>query len=466
MSGVRFDVSLPLRNSADLDRLIQNQNSPSSPEYHQFLTPAQFRAAYGPTESDLMTVGQSLQNAGMQVNYTSQGVGAVGTLQSVERYFDTQLRSTRSIRGNVLESVTPLKIPQELKRVGASVSPFTRLQVNLMHAKTAAVVDPQNRYSPVGPYWFDDLKQAYRYPSYQTVTGAGRKIAVVMASDFNPADMQNYFGHEGLAVPTIVSRPVDGGAPFDPNSGSSFEDELDIQQSGGMAPGATIINYNMPDLSIVPSTLDAYTAVVDDNQADVVNSSFGLCELDFTAAYNGGQDFTYLFNTFHDIFRQGNAQGITFVASSGDFGALGCTNTAGTQFIFGISWPANDPNVTAVGGTNLVTVNQPGSRNSAYVSENANDDPLDPAQVGATGGVWGSGGGISTFWPKPAYQLLVNTGSRMRTNPDLALHMGGCPNIALQPCGPNRSFDIEAFAGQFFGVVGTSASSPDFVGLL
>ena len=465
-NGVRFMVKLPLRNSAELDTLIQNQSSKNSPLYHQYLTPEQFRAAYGPTENDLSAAAQSLQNAGMQVNFTSQGVGAVGSTQAVERYFNTTLRNVQSIRGTVVESTTAVRVPQELQKLGATVSPFARLQVRPFHEKTAAVVNPQNRYSAVGPYWFDDLKQAYSWPSYQAGNGAGRKIAIVMASDYNAADMANYFGHEHLAVPTIVSRPVDGGAPFDPNSGASFEDELDIQQSGGMAPGATIINYNMSDLSVTPTTLDAYTAVVEDNQADVVNSSFGLCELYFTAAYNGGQDFTSLFQTFHDVFRQGNAQGITWVAASGDNGALGCLDPSGTHFIYGISWPVNDPNVTAVGGTNLDTTYAPPSLNSAYVSENAYSDPLDPAQVGATGGVWGSGGGIGTYWSKPGYQYLVNTGSNKRTIPDLALHMGGCPNIAIQPCAPDRSFDIEAFAGGFYGVVGTSASSPDFAGLV
>lgn len=466
-NGVRFLVNLPLRNSGELDRLIESQSSPGSPAYHQYLTPEQFRAAYGPTEADLTTVAESLQRAGMQVNFSSQGVGAVGSTQAVESYFNIKLRTVQSIRGGAhMESTTALKVPQALKQLGAVVSPFAKLQVKPYHEKTAAVVDPQNRYSPTGPYWFTDLKQAYSWPSYQSANGAGRKIAIVMASDYNAADMANYFGHEQLAVPAIVSRPVDGGAAFDPNSGASFEDELDIQQSGGMAPGATIINYNMPDLSVVPSTLDAYTAVVEDNQADVVNSSFGLCELYFTAAYNGGQDFTYLFQTFHDVFRQGNAQGITWVAASGDNGALGCTDPSGSRFIFGISWPVSDPNVTAVGGTNLVTTTVAGSRNSAYVRENAYSDPLDPALVGATGGVWGSGGGIGTYWARPAYQRLVDTGSTMRTIPDLALHMGGCPFIAIQPCGPDRSFDIEAFAGGFYGVVGTSASSPDFAGLL
>ena len=157
----------------------------------------------------------------------------------------------------------------------------------------------------------------------------------------------------------------------------------------------------------------AYTAVVDDNKVDIVNSSFGLCELYYTAAYNGGTDYTSIIKSYHDIFRQGNAQGITFVASSGDGGAYECEDVNGTQFIKGVSNPADDTDVTAVGGTNLVTASISGSLNSSYVTENANFDRFDPAQGALPNEIWGSGGGISTLFSKPFYQLLVNT----RSNP-------------------------------------------------
>jgi len=57
-----------------------------------------------------------------------------------------------------------------------------------------------------------------------------------------------------------------------------------------------------------------------------VSSSFGECEQDFLPAANGGTDFTGILKTFHALFQQGNAQGITFLASSGDNGAPGRGN--------------------------------------------------------------------------------------------------------------------------------------------
>jgi subtilase family serine protease len=197
-----------------------------------------------------------------------------------------------------------------------------------------------------------------------------------------------------------------------------------------------------------------------------VNSSFGLCELYYTAAYNGGTDFTSILQLQHDIFRQGNAQGITFVEASGDNGAYDCFDPTFSYLVKGVENPADDTATTAVGGTNLVTKSIPGSRDSAYVRESAFADPYDPSSGAPPGAIFGSGGGISVLFPKPWYQELVNTHARTRTVPDVAMHMGGCPVGAATPCNPDDSAVLTVVGGGLYEVVGTSASSPEFAGLL
>lgn len=470
-AGVRVYVHLPLRNSGALDQLIQAQSTQNSPQYHQFLTPAQFRAQFGPSASDLQTVASTLRAQGFTTAFTSQGIVADAPQSVVQRVFSIQLsrRTATLSRGTpvtLMQADKAPTLPAALAAVHAQVAAFAPLPVarpDFMKVSTAPI--SENRYSTDGPYWFDDLKQAYTYPAYQTATGRGRTIGIVAACDFLDSDNSLYFGHEGLPVPNVVRRPVDGGSPpFDINNGDCDEVSLDVQQSGGSAPGATIMVYEAPDASIAPSFLDMDTAIVEDNKADVVSTSFGLCELYFTAAYNGGEDFTYLETQFHDIYRQGNAQGISFMNSSGDNGALGCTDTTGAIATFGVEWAANDSAVTGVGGTNLVTTSN-GTLKSSYVSENANDDQFSPASGEPAGAVWGSGGGKSTFFAKPLYQYLVNTGASMRTVPDVAMHMGGCPFGSVQPCGPDRSSDVTALGGGLYLLIGTSASSPEFAGL-
>lgn len=471
--GIRVSVHLPLRNTAELDALVARQADQKSPDYHRFLSPEQFRTQFAPAAGDMNAAAASLRGLGFDVHTTSQSIIADAPQATVERAFSVHLRSAQAtgraaqtVSRSTLAADKAPTLPATLTNLGATVafSPYVRHVHSKLISKTPLKSD--NRYSTTGPYWFTDLKQAYGYPAYQTVNGTGRTIAIVIDSDVLDSDLALYFGHEHLAPPVVERRPVDGGpAPFDPNSGESAEASLDVQQSFGSAPGAHIMLYGIPELSD-NDIYDAYSAIIEDNRADVVNSSFGLCELYYTKKYNGGEDFTSILQQFHDLFRQGNAQGITFVASSGDNGAYDCFNPAGTKLVKGVENPADDPNVTGVGGTNLVTNHVDGSLNSSYVRESAFEDPLDPAQGAAPNESWGSGGGISVVFDKPLYQYLVDTHASTRTVPDVAMHMGGCPVGSKDPCNPDDSSDVTAIGGQLFLLIGTSASSPEFAGLL
>jgi subtilase family serine protease len=259
-----------------------------------------------------------------------------------------------------------------------------------------------------------------------------------------------------------------------------------------MAPNASIILYNLADLQD-SSILAGLTTIIESNVADVVNMSFSGPEAGYIPAYNDGTDFTGILNIYDDFFMEGNALGITFVSSSGDWGALdipavACFSASPPQPICGpmepgIALPASSPHVTAVGGTNLITTfnaKNPADLNSAYVGENADFDALDSDiffGTSASGAVWGSGGGISLFYKKPTYQRLVSQknlpkdAKKFRTIPDLSLQMGGCPGGTLYfdlhgVCPPDRSFVWEIIGGQQEGVIGTSASSPEFAGLV
>lgn len=490
MQMVEFNVFLPLQHAGDLDALIASQQDPKSPNYHKWLTPATFRARFGANTEDIARVSQTLQSYGLSVTSTnSHGVHVQGRAALVETAFGTALWKGVTAKGRTaLMTRGPLAMPSTLVAAGAMVTHFSPMTWHHVHAHKVAGVagaNPKNRYGGYGPYWFDDLKQAYDFPSAQVLCGKGATIGILMSSDYDDRDMREYFGHEKIYPPRIIRRPVEGGAPFDPlNNDASYEVELDIQQAGGMAPGSTIVLYNIPDLGD-DSILAGYLDIVEDNAVDVVSSSFGGPELGYTAEYNDGVDYSWILKIYDQLFKQGNAQGITFVASSGDEGGLSIpsvdyfttpphkTPVVVGHFVKGVETPASSPYVTAVGGTNLETTFDPssGSLESKYVSENADGDPqlpYDPYGTGnlAAGGYWGSGGGKSIFNLKPSYQYLVQTNSKWRTIPDVSLHMGGCPVGSVSPCSPDRSYVIAIVGGQEVGLVGTSASAPDFAGLL
>jgi len=482
---VQFQVLLPLQNSSLLDQLISELNTSGASNYHQWLTPQQFQSQYAPNRQTMTQVSNALAAFGLKVTAThTQGLQFQGSVAAVQQAFGVQLWNASTPTGSQkIIATQQLKLPPALAQAGAVVTAFSPAIYQHVHSKNMGMLtQPLNRFGPAGPYFFDDIKQAYDFPSAQFLNGKGSTIGIVMASDVLDSDLALYFGFEGVAPPKLVRVPVDGGAPFNINNSASFEASLDVQQAGGVALGATIALYNIPDLSD-QSIFDAYQTIVETNAVDIVSSSFGGPEGVFTAAYNGGTDFTGILRMFDDLIRQGNAEGITFVASSGDNGGLGLpsleyfTGPNPGVFLPGVEWPASLPHVTAVGGTNLVTSSIANSLQSTYVSENAFGDPLipyDPFGVGntASGGYWGSGGGSSVVFSKPLYQFLVNTGSSMRSVPDVSMQMGGCPLGIAAGCGSMftppflESFVITAVGGNFFGLIGTSVAAPEFAGLL
>lgn len=479
---MEFAVVLPLQNTAELDQLLAQQRDPQSPNYHRWLTPQDFKTRFGANPDSLARVIQHLQSNGLTVvSEHAQGIRVRGDAAAIQTALGLSAQPQTSRGMKRMLSARNQSLRAELRNEGAIVAAFAPIPNRRVHSVITGPV-PANRYGTDGAYWFTDIKQAYDFPAYPSVTGAGATVAILMASDVLDSDTAAVFNHEkwtentGLPVPSLVRVPVLGGAAFDPQSGASMEASLDVQQVMGMAPGATTMLYNVPDLSN-NSLLTAYQQIVTDNKADIVSSSFGGPEDLYTAAYNQGTDYTSILQAYEQIFKQGNAQGITFVASSGDSGGLSVPEVGyfygatSAKYVAGVEHPASSPSVTSVGGTNLQTVTGQGL-NSSYVSENAYGDPLVPSDpygtgINVTGGYWGSGGGVSKVFAQPAYQKLVNTGSTsMRTVPDVSLMEGGCPGTAVQPCGANRSAVVISFNGTLQGAIGTSVSAPQFAGAL
>jgi subtilase family serine protease len=518
-----FNVYLPLTHQDVLEQLLRDQTDSTSPNYQHWLTPAQFKAQFGPSSSDVAKVRAELEAAGFTVvSERTQSLEVEGPVSAVEAMFATHLQMVRTEKGLVKFAAAEgyLIMPDTLAKAGAVIPEFTTHLVAHVHSRKMALplssTDPLFRLSSSNSFFYpNDLNEAYQLPSFQTeivpfrsrrpaqIAGVGSHIGIVISSVISPADLdstfnstlnlgggdlliQAYSANSNLPVPAVTIRAVDGGSgAFDPSSDDAAEASLDTQMSLGTAPGAEETIYNIPELSDA-AIADAYTAVDEDNAVDIVSSSFGECELDFTAAYNGGVDYTSILKTFHALFQQGNAQGITFLASSGDNGALACVSEAfannptnGTSFVPGVENPADDPNVTAVGGTNLSTTATPGVDDATYATENANFDPRVPAefQISATTTVtvndntWGSGGGFSQIFSKPFYQYLVDTGSkRERSVPDVSLMMGGCPgdaDLTAQNClDLPRSAAIVWIGGQAYLLIGTSSSSPEMAGVL
>ena len=537
-SGVKvhFDVMLPLRNVDALEALVKAQSEPGSAQYHKWLTPAQFGAQFGPSKATVAGVASYLTSRGFTVKMYTRSVRVTGTTDQVSKNFGVHLMSAKSDAGTThIVTNDSFTLPSALSSAGAQIFSFSPHVAKLFSTKInggqpvlgktrnagnavkntqgyASNIAPKstlNRFSATGGYFFDDMKQAYTYPANNAtwgvhgtqtaMNGTGATIAALMSSDVLDADIQNMFDYEnwssvtGTADPTLAGRfYVNGGAGVGGDAWA--EASLDTQMEIGGAPGANVVLVDIPDLS--DGNISAgYIDIDEYNFTDVVSSSFGECELVYTKAYNGGQDYTGVLKAEHELFLQGNSEGITFLASSGDSAGKICP-TVGTftgagpyKYVPGVSTPAADPNVTAVGGTNLVTNYVQGSLDSSYAGENAWADQW-PGDYGLKGGWWGAGGGYSEIYKAPNYQSLVTTGSTGgRAVPDVGMQVGGCPFGALDyhsgrnVCNGNndaadgngntqRSYVYVSIGatsddpGDFYGLIGTSVSSPEFASVV
>jgi len=215
----------------------------------------------------------------------------------------------------------------------------------------------------------------------------------------------------------------------DPNGpgGSNWEVEeaLDVEWAHAIAPGAQIIlvaanSQSLSDLMASVATAASQPSV------SVVSMSWGFAE--------GQAVFASDEAAYDSVF---NVPGVTFVASTGDYGAADP------------EYPAFSPNVVAVGGTSLM-LNTDGSYNSETGWGSYSD---------SVGAMIASGGGISLYEPKPAYQQSVqSTGSR--TTPDVSLVAD--PAIGAWIADP---YNLDP-SNPFEIVGGTSLSAPAWAGLL
>jgi hypothetical protein len=204
-----------------------------------------------------------------------------------------------------------------------------------------------------------------------------------------------------------------------------IETALDVEWIHAIAPGAQIVLVEANSQSLSDLMAGVATAASQPG-VSVVSMSWGFPE--------GLSVFATDEAAYDSVF---NAPGVTFVASTGDYGV------ADPQY------PAFSPNVVAVGGTSLYT-NTDNSYNSetgwGYYS----------SSVGVS---IGSGGGISQYETEPAFQQGVQS-LGMRTTPDVSLVADPATGAWIAD-----SYDL-ASSNPFEVVGGTSLSAPAWAGLL
>jgi subtilase family serine protease len=372
-------------------------------------------------------------------------------------------------------SSLPAPVPalSDVQLLTSSATPPTEAACFAVHRRCFTAAAMEAAYN-LGPLY--KLKEDGRGVTIAIIDSFGNPN---MASDLANFNTQMHLQHMcgepgqscGAGTPTFTHRfwngktEVKAPPPGSQNIGLqardswTIETSLDVEWAHAMAPMANILNVttNPAETQGVqgfPAFMDAEQFIVDNHQATVISQSFGSTE----EAFNSTQS---LLNLRH-AFISAAANGITVLASSGDFGTAnpGKTpvNNPATIPFPTVQWPASDPLVTGVGGTYLCV-----DPNTGLGVDNT--DP--PANCDVSPGVreigWiDSGGGFSHIFAKPAYQDTLPGGSTAIAG------MRGVPDVAFQASartGP-LVYDTAPGAGGWFIVGGTSCSAPQWAGLV
>ncbi len=390
---LNLSVGLQLRNQSELASLLSDLNNPHSSRYHQYLTPQEFAAQFGPGADQVQQVKSYLQQQGLTVTSVSPNgllIDATSTVAQAESAFQVTINNYVLGANTFFANAGAPIIPGSLSSIIASIGgldnsvkmhPLYHLS-GPSHGKSKPTFTAHSSASPnaaqsgFGP---SDLSGAYDAAPLQTsaLQGSGQTVAVFELDGYQSSDISAYLQNYSLGTPSISNVLVDG---FNGSAGAgAIEVELDIEVVAAMAPKANQIVYEGPNST--QGVNDTYNKIVTDNKAQITTISWGECE-----AQSGNAEL----QTLDNIFSQGAAEGIAMYAAAGDSGAYDCNDTN-----LAVDSPADDPNITGVGGTNLQL------NNGAYGSESVWSNPSD-TQRSPKGS--GGGGGISSNFKQPTWQ--------------------------------------------------------------
>jgi subtilase family serine protease len=314
-------------------------------------------------------------------------------------------------------------------------------------------------YSPLQVEQAYDLRPLYA----RGLTGRGRTIVIVdpYGSPTIRHDLTVFDDAFGLPAPPSlrILQPTGPVPPFNPGSqamlAAASETTGDVELAHEIAPRANIVIDEFPvnATTVEGQGTEAMTAendVISQNIGDVFSQSFGTPEQNFGSAAAIQQ--------LRSAYANAYAHHMTMLAASGDSGASGPT-LAGTSFDQRVVyWPASDPLVTGVGGTEL-HLDAAGNRTSPDTAWNDNANPVVQKAAG-TEYLWAGGGGQSSVFSRPRYQDSVR-----RAVGDAR----GVPDIAMSASISGAVLLYESFTGApglWAPGGGTSAASPLLSGVI
>ena len=369
----------PAALDAQLTAFIDELHDPKSPNFHKWISAAQFGEQFGPAQSDIAAVTSWLESEGFTVNVVYANgmfIDFSGTIGEAETAFHTQINNYDINGVGHIANATDPQVPAALGQVIGGVISLNDFKPKALHEHIQKAHVEAGSHSLTSDYtnasgleispW--DLAKIYNIAPLFTagISGQGMKIVVVEDTNLFNCNAANAAGTAGTACSASsdwavfrntfgLSRYTAGnllqenpapqvganncttpsttsGYPTGVNS-DAVEAAIDVEWATAAAPSATIVNAACANPRSGFGGLTALQNILSHPNADnvdVVSMSYGESE------ESSGASFNAAFNT---TFQQAVAAGVAIFVSSGDEDAASsdgggstCTGFSGAYY--------------------------------------------------------------------------------------------------------------------------------------
>jgi hypothetical protein len=421
---LQLDIVLPIRDQAGLDAFLAEIYDPSSPTFHQYLTPAEFTERFGPSQRDYDAVIEYAKAHGLSVVGGSRDgmeVQVKGTVSAIESAFHVVLQTYQDpIKDRVFyapdrEPSVDLHFPlwhisgldnysvphpNYIKKEDYAKAHGIATEDVVSHATTGS--------GPSSSFLGSDMRAAYYGGT--ALNGSGQNLGLFEFYGTDLADLTTYYKNVGQTDNVTVTLFSADGTSTSCTSPSCDDTEqtLDMTQALGMAPNlSSLVMYVGSTDTAIISSMTTHSPL-----PTTIGCSWGWTPADPS--------------TLDPYFEKMASQGQNFFAASGDSSTWSSSNEA---------WPADDANVVSVGGTDLTTSSAAGP----WKSETAWAD---------------SGGGISPdSIPIPSWQSqagVINSSNKgsttLRNGPDVSANA----NFTFYVCADQKACTANDYGGTSF----------------
>ncbi|MFZ0314045.1 MAG: S53 family peptidase, partial [Candidatus Korobacteraceae bacterium] len=476
---LRLSVALKPPHMDEEEQFLRQLQDPASPLFHKYLSAAEWNQRFAPSAQDEQAVVAWAQAQGLTITQRFPNrlvVDVEAPVAVIESALALSINSYQLDESTYFSNDRGPSIPAALANVIHSVLGLNNIEVahsasNIKDTTSYPVYSPGPAYalgphlqrdgdrreldaamaahrkgvshdSSNGAYDPTDLYSSYAY-NYVALQNLGHccnplnnpnnsppesSIAIAIWGDFRDSDYSGFLATYSYLASNMQRHFVDGTPPC-----CNAEATLDLEWSTAMsnsfasaASTAEIHVYEGPTYG-VNVLLDVLQHALADDEARVLNMSWGIGE------YIDGDGNI---DEYHSVFNQMIGEGWSLVAAAGDGGSTtGCERVS-------VSYPASDPDVTAVGGTSL----------STYPSSFGQEVAWTGGPYGCSNNDGGTGGGCSVF-NSTSYQGGAACSSNMRSVPDVALNSDWVNS-------PQNFY----WDGQLLPTGGTSIATPEMAG--